>query len=56
VPVLAPTALYDRKPDYVLLLAWNFAAPIVEKHRDYAGRASRFIVPLPNLALVGGDE
>lgn len=56
VPILAPETLYERKPDYVLLLAWNFAASIIEKHRGYAGRAGRFIVPLPDLALVGGSD
>lgn len=53
VPILAPSALYDRKPDYVLVLAWNFADSIISKHRGYAGDSSRFIVPLPNLALSG---
>jgi hypothetical protein len=56
VPILAPDVLYQRKPDYVLVLAWNFAAPILERHRSYAGRASRFILPLPDLALVGGGD
>ncbi|MCC6611326.1 MAG: class I SAM-dependent methyltransferase [Burkholderiales bacterium] len=56
VPILATEVLYERKPDYVLLLAWNFAESIVARHRSYAGRASRFIVPLPDLALVGGAD
>lgn len=53
VPILSVDALYDRKPDYVLILAWNFADPIIARHRQYAGVQSRFIVPLPNLRLVG---
>ena len=53
ISVLAPLVLYERKPDYVLILAWNFAAPIIEKHRMYAGNRSRFITPLPNLVLSG---
>jgi SAM-dependent methyltransferase len=53
VPICSPDVLYQRKPDYVLLLAWNFAAPIIEKHRHYAGDESRFILPLPNLAIIG---
>lgn len=36
--------LYDRKPDYVLVLAWNFAESIIKQHPDFAGR---FIVPMP---------
>jgi hypothetical protein len=56
VPILGPETLYSRKPDYVLVLAWNFAEPIVAKHRDYAGRAGRFIIPLPDLTLAGGGD
>jgi hypothetical protein len=51
VPVLATTALYERRPDYVLVLAWNFADSIIAKHRAYAGDAGRFIVPLPDLRI-----
>lgn len=56
IPVHSPEMLYQQQPDYVLVLAWNFAAPIIEKHRHYAGAHSRFILPLPNLAILGGDN
>jgi len=55
IPIYSPDVLYQKKPDYVLLLAWNFAAPIIEKHRHYAGNNSRFILPLPNLTIIGGE-
>ena len=55
IPIHAPDVLYQRKPDYVVLLAWNFAASIVSKHQHYAGDRGRFIVPLPNLAVVEGE-
>jgi len=51
VPVLSPSVLYERKPDYVLLLAWNFAESIIAKHGQYAGDRGRFITPLPNLVV-----
>jgi hypothetical protein len=53
VPVVAPSELYERKPDYVLLLAWNFSDSIIARHRHYAGDQGRFITPLPNLILSG---
>jgi len=53
VPVLAPSVLYERRPDYVLLLAWNFAESIIARHRHYAGNHGRFIRPLPDLILAG---
>ena len=55
IPVLSPDVIYEKKPDYIVILAWNFASSIIEKHRHYAGFKSRFIVPLPNLILVGEE-
>lgn len=51
VPVLPVETLREHKPDYVVLLAWNFAESIVAKHRGYAARG-RFILPLPDLAIL----
>lgn len=47
IPILPSSAIYERRPDYLLLLAWNFATPIMEKHATYAEGGGRFIVPLP---------
>jgi len=51
VPVFPADALYQRKPDYAIILAWNFAEPIMEKHRAFQDGGGRFIVPLPNLEI-----
>ena len=49
IPVLSPDALYERRPDYVLILAWNFAEPIMKKHYSFLEGGGCFIVPLPEL-------
>lgn len=46
IPVLHTDALYDKKPDYVLVLAWNFADSIIKKHRQLN---TKWIVPIPEL-------
>ena len=38
-------------PDYILILAWNFAEPIMKKLRD-KGYRGKFIVPLPEPRVV----
>ncbi len=49
IPVLPPDALYERRPDYVLVLAWNFAEAIMAKHSAFLEGGGHFIVPLPDL-------
>lgn len=53
VPVLPVSALYERSPDAVVILAWNFARPIMEKHSGYLREGREFIVPLPELEFHG---
>jgi SAM-dependent methyltransferase len=47
IPVGSSETLKRRKPDYLLILAWNFAQPIMDKCQGYARDGGKFIVPLP---------
>ncbi|MGC4094736.1 MAG: class I SAM-dependent methyltransferase [Polyangiaceae bacterium] len=49
IPVVTSATLYERRPDYCVVFAWNFADSIVPKHASYTGGGGRFIVPLPEL-------
>ena len=51
IPVLPAPALYERGVDYAVILAWNFAEPIMRKHRAWRDGGGRFIVPLPKLEV-----
>ena len=51
VPIVAVKTLYERRPDYVVLLAWNFADAIIAKHAAFIADGGRFIVPLPSLTI-----
>jgi hypothetical protein len=52
IPVTSAQAIYDDRPEYVLILAWNFADSIVARNQDYLESGGTFIVPLPTLQLV----
>ncbi len=52
VPVRAPQALLDERPDDVLLFAWNLEAEVLEQQAEYRRRGGRFIVPIPDVRVV----
>ena len=49
IPILSPEALLVRKPDYVLLLAWNWADEVMAQQQTYLEQGGRFIVPIPEV-------
>lgn len=52
IPVLSSAAIAERKPDYLVVLAWNFAKPIIEKNAAFRAAGGRFIVPLPRVEVI----
>jgi SAM-dependent methyltransferase len=49
IPIFETDRLYTDKPDYVLILAWNFSKFIIEKHSQFLEAGGHFITPLPKI-------
>jgi len=52
IPVLPVSALLERRPDYVVILAWNFAEEIMAQQQSFRDAGGRFIIPIPVPVIV----
>jgi SAM-dependent methyltransferase len=53
IPVVSPDALYRRKADLVVILAWRYAQQIMAKHQRFTDGGGRFALPWPEFSLHG---
>lgn len=52
IPVLKSEALYERRPDYVVMLAWRYLEPIARSHQRYLDQGGHFLRPLPHFEII----
>jgi hypothetical protein len=51
IPILAPDALAERRPDFLLILPWNIAREIKAKHAALAAQGMKFVTTVPRLEI-----
>ena len=56
IPVISSEKMQKNMPDYVVILAWNYANLIIAKNKAYLDAGGTFIIPLPELKLIRGCE
>jgi len=52
IPILAPEALIDRQPDFVVILPWNLRDEITRSYRHITDWDGRFVVAVPELKVL----
>lgn len=56
IPVVSEEESRAMRPDYYLVLPWHFLDEFVERERAFLDRGGKFIVPLPEVRVVGAQE
>ncbi len=52
IPVVPPSRLTSDRPEYVLLLAWNFQDEVLQQQTAYRELGGKFITPVPEVRII----
>lgn len=52
IPIISETEARAKKPDYFLILPWQFLDEFVKREADYLNSGGKFIVPLPEFKII----
>ncbi len=56
IPILESSAIERENPDYLMLLAWNFAKELIRKTSDFEEKGGKYIVPVPEVKVVTSKD
>ena len=52
IPILAPAALDDHRPDYLVILPWNIAAEVKQQNAKLAELGTKFVMAVPKIEIL----
>ena len=52
IPVFGVEKIADDIPDYIFVIAWNFADEIMRQQAEFRSQGGKFILPIPQPAIV----
>ena len=56
IPIVSSEELVTRRPDFALLLVWNFAEEIFNQQQAYLAAGGVFVTPVPRLKLTSQQD
>ena len=51
VPIFGPEMIRETKPDYLLILPWNFKEEIIEQNAYIREWGGKFVIPIPEVSV-----
>ena len=51
IPIFSPDRIRETKPDFVLILPWNFRDEIMQQMADIDSWGGRFVTPIPEVQI-----
>jgi hypothetical protein len=52
IPILPPEALFEKRPDYLLILPWNISSEIKKQNMLLSALGTKFVKAVPKLEVV----
>ncbi|MBT8101355.1 MAG: class I SAM-dependent methyltransferase [Gammaproteobacteria bacterium] len=56
IPIVDRTVLADDPPDYLVILAWNFAELIIASTSEYSRNGGKYIIPIPDFKIIESGD
>ena len=56
IPIYAPEKIREARPDYVLILPWNFKDEIMQQMAHIQEWGGKFVVPIPEVRVIEAAE
>ena len=56
IPIVSSEELVTRRPDFALLLVWNFAEEVFNQQQAYLAAGGVFVTPVPRLKLTSQQD
>ncbi len=53
IPIISEEQAREENPDYFLVLPWHFLKGFIVREREFLRKGGKFIVPLPELRVIG---
>jgi hypothetical protein len=52
LPIYAPERVFETRPDYLMILAWNIKDEVMDQMQAIRSWGGKFVIPIPELSIL----